>query len=157
MKKVQVKPISSKSSSSDFGKVKTLGKTAVEHNFGNFCGCTSLHGWQYIPPLSLSNPLKSSFWLLTVLVAFGASTYFTLENFNEYMNSRTITTLDSSTLPLSDVQFPSFYACNLNQASTRKIENWRVFANLFSAFNLGTFLISNMLSDTNFQTVKPHL
>ena len=42
-------------------------------------------------------------------------------NDSKYMDATTVTTIDSTMAPLTDVRFPSIYICNINQVTTEKI------------------------------------
>ena len=100
-----------------------------------FCNQTSLHGWQYITQrpetdgfwageatarLSQpSNPLMSGFkhifWSIIVCVAMGCAAIFLYSNTIDFMNATVVTTVDTMTVPLSEVFFPSVVVCNINQ------------------------------------------
>ena len=40
---------------------------------------------------------------------------FLVQNYDAFTTSKTVTSIDSTTAPLSDIVFPSVYICNINQ------------------------------------------
>ena len=101
-----------------------------------FCNQTSLHGWQYITQrpetdgfwagdreqsshtnlITLSG-FKHVFWSIIVCVAMGCAAIFLYSNTIDFMNATVVTTVDTMTVPLSEVFFPSVVVCNINQVS----------------------------------------
>ena len=99
--------------------------------FQAFCNQTSLHGWQYItqrpaegdgfwagerwlihkiqrrhciPFLTLlSSGFKHAFWSVIVCVAMGCAAIFLYTNTIDFMNATVVTTVDTMTVPLSEV------------------------------------------------------
>ena len=58
---------------------------------------------------------KHIFWSVIVCVAMGCAAIFLYYNTIDYMNATVVTTLDTLTVPLSEVFFPSVVVCNINQ------------------------------------------
>ena len=81
-------------------------------SFRTYCESTSLHGWQYIYKGKSEWRL---FWggmvLASVIVAF----FFVFKQATEFTKATVVTTVDTTTAPLSDVYFPSVTICNINQ------------------------------------------
>lgn len=81
-------------------------------SFKTYCESTSLHGWQYI---YRSKSEWRLFWggmvLSSVIVAF----FFVFKQASEFTKATVVTTVDTTTAPLSDVYFPSVTICNINQ------------------------------------------
>ena len=42
---------------------------------------------------------------------------FLVQNYKAFTTSKTVTSIDSTTAPLSDITFPSVFVCNINQVS----------------------------------------
>merc|ERR1719400_1657667 len=81
--------------------------------FGDFCGDTSLHGWQFLPRGSFNCMI----WTVVIILSQLAGLYFIYVNTTDFINSGTVTQLESSTEPLDDVFFPTVTICNLNQVT----------------------------------------
>ena len=100
--------------------------------FQAFCNQTSLHGWQYITQrpaegdgfwagerwlirqikprhcfhfadLFFSPGFKHAFWSVIVCVAMGCAAIFLYTNTIDFMNATVVTTVDTMTVPLSEV------------------------------------------------------
>ena len=68
----------------------------------------------------MSNPefppgFKHIFWSVIVCVAMGCAAIFLYSNTIDFMNATVVTTVDTMTVPLSEVFFPSVVVCNINQ------------------------------------------
>ena len=92
-----------------------------------FCGDTSLHGYQYIGRYLRSsqniNSIKQFIyrkerrpvWVVVVLMSILGAMAFLAYNIDEYMQSFTVTTLQSSTSQLKNIFYPSVTVCHMNQ------------------------------------------
>ena len=60
---------------------------------------------------------KHIFWSVIVCVAMGCAAIFLYSNTIDFMNATVVTTVDTMTVPLSEVFFPSVVVCNINQVS----------------------------------------
>lgn len=91
----------------------------IMENFQAFCNQTSLHGWQYITQRQGTqgfwSGFKHIFWSVIVCVAMGCAAIFLYNNTIDFMNATVVTTVDTMTVPLSEVFFPSVVVCNINQ------------------------------------------
>lgn len=58
---------------------------------------------------------KHIFWSIIVCVAMGCAAIFLYSNTIDFMNATVVTTVDTMTVPLSEVFFPSVVVCNINQ------------------------------------------
>ena len=76
----------------------------------SFCGDTSLHGYQYI-----GRKERRPVWIVVVLLSILAAVFFLGYNIYEYMQSFTVTTLQSTTSGLNNIFYPSITLCNHNQ------------------------------------------
>ena len=63
---------------------------------------------------------KHIFWSVIVCVAMGCAAIFLYSNTIDFMNATVVTTVDTMTVPLSEVFFPSVVVCNINQVSVFK-------------------------------------
>ena len=92
-----------------------------------FCGDTSLHGYQYIGRYLRSSQNINSIqqfihrkerrpvWVVVVLMSILGAIGFLMYNIDEYMESFTVTTLQSSTSQLKNIFYPSVPICRMNQ------------------------------------------
>ena len=55
------------------------------------------------------------FWTLIVSAALASAGLFLYRNTIDFMNATVVTTVDTMTVPLSEVFFPSVVVCNINQ------------------------------------------
>ena len=60
---------------------------------------------------------KHIFWSIIVCVAMGCAAIFLYSNTIDFMNATVVTTVDTMTVPLSEVFFPSVVVCNINQVN----------------------------------------
>ena len=91
-----------------------------------FCGDTSLHGYQYIGRYlraSQTNSIQQFIhrrerrpvWVVVVIMSILGAIGFLAYNIDEYMQSFTVTTLQSSTSQLKNIFYPSVTICHMNQ------------------------------------------
>ena len=83
--------------------------------FRKYCESTSLHGWQYIYHSSQKGwrLLWMGMVLSSVIIAF----FFVFKQTSEFTKATVVTTVDTTTAPLTDVFFPAVTICNINQVS----------------------------------------
>ena len=62
---------------------------------------------------------KHIFWSVIVCVAMGCAAIFLYSNTIDFMNATVVTTVDTMTVPLSEVFFPSVVVCNINQVKAK--------------------------------------
>ena len=76
----------------------------------NFC---SLHGFSHFD----SEPgfVRNIIWSGILISMWACSMMFLVQNYESFTTSKTVTSIDSTTAPLSDIRFPSVYICNINQ------------------------------------------
>ena len=77
---------------------------------------TSLHGWQYLS--SEKWYIKKIYWWIICLSSIALSALLLISNLNQYVNSSTVTSIDSKTAPLDDITFPGLTICNVNQVTS---------------------------------------
>ncbi|XP_069983801.1 sodium channel protein Nach-like [Penaeus vannamei] len=87
---------------------QTAGQIATE-----FCKETSFHGVKYFVKEDL-HAVKRLFWVLCWLVSLGACCYYIYTNLMEYQSSPILTTIDTTTYPITKFKFPSITLCNFN-------------------------------------------
>ena len=87
----------------------------ILQNLQNYSQQTTLHGWQYFQ--SENGWLRKFIWFLVIVFHNALAIYFIWVNCNEYLEAKTITTINSTTSSLNNVMFPSVYICNLNQVT----------------------------------------
>ncbi len=82
-----------------------------------YCEQTSLHGWLYMS--SSGGGRRGSFWrfawTLVVLASIGVASIFIYKASEEFTKATVVTTIHSTTEPLTDVYFPAVTVCNINQ------------------------------------------
>ena len=78
-----------------------------------------IHREKYLHLIILStfdiSGFKHIFWSIIVCVAMGCAAIFLYSNTIDFMNATVVTTVDTMTVPLSEVFFPSVVVCNINQ------------------------------------------
>ena len=86
-------------------------------SFRKYCESTSLHGWQYIYYSSQKGwrMMWIGMTLSSVIIAF----CFVYKQTYEFTKATVVTTVDTTTAPLSDVYFPAVTICNINQVTNR--------------------------------------
>ncbi len=81
-----------------------------------YCEQTSLHGWLY---MASNRTRRGRFWRfswsLVVLASVGVAAFFVFWAAEEFSKATVVTTIHSTTEPLSDVYFPAVTVCNINQ------------------------------------------
>ena len=105
--------------------------------FRKYCESTSLHGWQYIYHSSQKGwrLLWMGMVLSSVIIAF----FFVFKQTSEFTKATVVTTVDTTTAPLTDVFFPAVTICNINQVShliTTKVPDLNIsnFLPIFKCF-----------------------
>jgi len=84
-----------------------------------YCEETTLHGFQYLRTPGI---VWKILWCIAVLTAVCTSVGFLASNWSEYLNAGTVTYINTTTAPLSDVFFPSVTICNVNQVKMSTLE-----------------------------------
>ncbi len=74
-----------------------------------------MHGWQYLD--SERSWLSKLYWFIIVAASVSLSLAFTIQNIEQYSNSGTVTSINTTTASLNDTVFPSFVLCNVNQVT----------------------------------------
>ncbi len=78
-----------------------------------YCEQTSLHGWYYIA----KDKKFKIVWASIVLASVAVASLFIYKASEEFTKSTVVTTIQSTTVPLSEVYFPAVTVCNINQVS----------------------------------------
>ena len=78
-----------------------------------YCNQTSLHGLSYI--VTERPRVSKLFWVAIVVCFKCLSLFFVIKGYKEYLNSKTTTSILSTTASLADLYFPSVFICNINQ------------------------------------------
>ena len=92
-------------------------------NLKKYCEQTSLHGWNYIAQDKREWKLV---WAFVVLASVAMASTFIYKAAEDFMNSTVVTTIHSTTVPLSEVYFPAVTVCNINQVSNYKLVHPRL-------------------------------
>ena len=77
-----------------------------------YCEQTSLHGWYYI---ASDKKVWKILWSMIVLASIAVASTFIYKAAEEFTKSTVVTTIQSTTIPLSEVYFPAVTVCNINQ------------------------------------------
>ena len=98
-------------------KKKIMSSSTGATSFRKYCESTSLHGWQYIYYSSQKGwrMMWIGMTLSSVIIAF----CFVYKQTYEFTKATVVTTVDTTTAPLSDVYFPAVTICNINQVTNR--------------------------------------
>ena len=84
-----------------------------------YCEHTSLHGWYYI---AKDKKYWKIVWTIIVLASIVVASLFIYKSAEDFTKSTVVTTIQSTTVPLSEVYFPAVTVCNINQVRY-KIQN----------------------------------
>ena len=88
----------------------------------SYCEQTSLHGWYYIS-VHGGKAAWRIVWSFIVLTSVVVAAYFIYKAAEDFTKSTVVTTIHSTTEPLSEVYFPAVTVCNINQViETRQME-----------------------------------
>ena len=79
-----------------------------------YCEQTSLHGWYYISVHGGKTAWRIV-WTAIVLTSVVVASYFIYKAAEDFTKSTVVTTIHSTTEPLSEVYFPAVTVCNINQ------------------------------------------
>ena len=92
---------------------------AQKSAFTDFCGRTSLHGWNFLAETSMEEDYIRKFskflWMFIITLSLGITSLFLLTAVNDFTHKHVVTNIDTTTAPLHDVHFPSIIVCNINQ------------------------------------------
>ena len=96
-------------------KANDIGKNNKTANMSlkAYCEQTSLHGWYYMT--SDHTRIMRFIWALIVLSSIGVASVFVYKATEEFTKATVVTTIHSTTEPLSEVYFPAVTVCNINQ------------------------------------------
>ena len=76
-----------------------------------FCESTSIHGLKYITEPG-SHWAERCFWIILVFIAILLQIQFVLPIWEKYKNTKTITTVDTTNYPISNIDFPGVTVCS---------------------------------------------
>ena len=82
-----------------------------------YCEQTSLHGWYYIS--GSTRKAWKFVWSAIVLTSIGVASVFIYKAAQDFTRSTVVTTIHSTTEPLSEVFFPAVTVCNINQVGCK--------------------------------------
>ena len=102
---------------------------------------TSLHGFAYL--CSEPGIIRKLLWVLVVLTAWAFAMYFLVTAIGEYMQSTTVTSIDTTTASLKDIYFPGIVLCNVNQVSKAFLRSINVESDEDSKVLFSEFLDGN--------------
>ena len=81
--------------------------------------------------------------MLVVLTAWAFAMYFLVTAIGEYMQSTTVTSIDTTTASLKDIYFPGIVLCNVNQVSKAFLRSINVESDEDSKVLFSEFLDGN--------------
>ncbi len=81
--------------------------------FKQFCESTSLHGFKFYSVSNFS-PGHVFFWTVVITTSIVSSAYIMKTHVEEFFGETVSYNLESPTVPLDDVFFPSVTICNMN-------------------------------------------
>ncbi len=86
----------------------------MSNAFQRFCDHTSLHGFNFLVFEGHYKIPKNIFWSVVIAAAVICSVYIMKNNIDEFSEATVAYNLESPTVPLDDVFFPSVAFCNMN-------------------------------------------
>ena len=108
--------VSGQSVDSNQSIVSQTERTVLTEGVVKYFEQTSLYGWQYLS--SEKGFIKKLYWWIVCLASIVLSTLLYIFNVNQYLDSSTITSINSKTAPLDDITFPVLTICNVNQVTS---------------------------------------
>ncbi|XP_053674695.1 sodium channel protein Nach-like [Anopheles nili] len=101
-----------------------LAWTAVVQTFWIFCENSSLHGLRYIGRnrTAPSNTLLRFLWSVIALVSLGFTMMLGNSAWDQFRSNPTLTTIETTSYPVSLIPFPSVTLCNINKIHATKAE-----------------------------------
>ena len=97
-------------------QVSTTSKSRRKSLLREYCEQTSLHGWYYIS--GSTRPAWKLIWMVIVMTSVGVAAVFIYKAAEDFTKSTVVTTIRSTSEPLSNVYFPAVTVCNINQVRT---------------------------------------
>ena len=94
---------------------KSRSMETFQRKFSEYCQQTSLHGWQYVQ--SEKGIFRKLVWSIFLLVSFLLAVALCVRSIHLFLDSTTITTINSMKTPNDDIRFPNIYICNLNKVT----------------------------------------
>ena len=91
--------------------------TVMMEGLRSYCEQTSLHGWYYIS-VHGGKAAWRIVWSFIVLTSVVVAAYFIYKAAEDFTKSTVVTTIHSTTEPLTEVYFPAVTVCNINQVRT---------------------------------------
>ena len=85
----------------------------IKETFIQFCQETSLPGWANV--INAKNRLRKFCWILLIVGCHIAVFVLCYKSTHEFIKSRTLTTTQSTSEHVSELNFPVFVICNINQ------------------------------------------
>ena len=95
-------------------KIKKVSTNDNMEGLKSYCEQTSLHGWYYISVHGGKTAWRIV-WTAIVLTSIGVASLFIYKAAEDFTKSTVVTTIHSTTEPLSEVYFPAVTVCNINQ------------------------------------------
>ncbi|KFB51117.1 AGAP006703-PA-like protein [Anopheles sinensis] len=115
--------------------------------FWVFCENSSLHGLRYIgrSNATRANLLLRFVWSLVALVSLGFTLMLASSAWDQFRSNPTLTTIETTTYPVSLIPFPSVTLCNINKINSAKaMEMSQMLINLGMAENDTIDLIASL-------------
>ena len=84
-----------------------------------YCEQTTLHGWLYLATTS-QRRFWRVVWTIIVFGSVGVALAFVYKAAEEFTKATVVTTIHSTTEPLSEVYFPAVTVCNINQVNNKQ-------------------------------------
>lgn len=97
------------------GAVDNEKKDTKINGFSKYCNETSLPGWAYLAQGYSKE--QNIMWISLLIVICGLSAYVLVFDVQHFLESTTITSIESTTASLNDVTFPAVRVCNTNQVT----------------------------------------
>ena len=66
--------------------------------FQDFCQSTSLHGYSYL--YNDNSKILRIMWIIVIIMSTGLGVCFIVSNTEDYLNSKIVTTIESTTIPV---------------------------------------------------------
>ena len=89
-----------------------------------YCRETTVHGFRYI--VEGANIFERAFWIVAILASFSLCALVISAMFRNWAEEPVVTTIETVSLPIEGIQFPSTTVCNLEELQMPR-RNRRLF------------------------------
>ena len=91
-------------------KIKKITRNRIIDTTKQYCSTSTIHGISYLSSDHISTPGRI-LWAIVVLLAIISTTFQVIKLYNEWEDHPVVTTLDTISLPIEEIEFPAVTIC----------------------------------------------